>query len=456
MGLLGTVDDWPGGRPVWLSVFGGVGLLLAVLALFNLNRAAGWLWIAGLICLAVAGVQAMIATVRQGVVPVLLLFGAISTSLWFLISLTGKTKSGPLESGATMTISYVLFLARSERKELYGPPIRTGLIGLAMMVPFFVMVAVAVRSGPIPQGVGPGGVKFTADFQPIIATGRAPLAMRFPEVGPGREIEPGVVFRELRIPPGPEPDQSGKLWLYMPSGDHAPKSLPAVLIAGAGSTLLTGMNLSDGDRAEHLPYVRAGFAVLAYELAGALANNEDPSNAEMAAAGQKFLASKAGLMKTFFAVSFLQARVPEVDPNRPYTAGHSSAGTLAMLATETIGQIKGCVAYAPAIDFGERFNTVQQLAIRSLGLSELATLYSPRGHEYQLTSPIFLFHARDDTNVPVSQTEASADRLRKLKKSVTLEVVPTGGHYDSMIQEGIPRGVAWLRKRAGLDGSSDR
>jgi hypothetical protein len=34
-------------------------------------------------------------------------------------------------------------------------------------------------------------------------------------------------------------------------------------------------------------------------------------------------------------------------------------------------------------------------------------------------------------------------------KSVTLVVVPSGGHYDSMIREGIPRGIAWLLELAG-------
>jgi len=32
---------------------------------------------------------------------------------------------------------------------------------------------------------------------------------------------------------------------------------------------------------------------------------------------------------------------------------------------------------------------------------------------------------------------------------VTLEVVDRGGHYDSMIRQGIPKGIAWLRKLPG-------
>jgi hypothetical protein len=45
------------------------------------------------------------------------------------------------------------------------------------------------------------------------------------------------------------------------------------MIAGAGSSLITRMDPGDGDRPEHLPHVRAGFAALADELDGALPEN---------------------------------------------------------------------------------------------------------------------------------------------------------------------------------------
>src|SRR5262249_19131213 len=51
-----------------------------------------------------------------------------------------------------------------------------------------------------------------------------------PDVGAGREIEPGVRFHEVRLPGGDKPGFAGKLWLYLPAGDHADHSLPCVLI----------------------------------------------------------------------------------------------------------------------------------------------------------------------------------------------------------------------------------
>ena len=117
-----------------------------------------------------------------------------------------------------------------------------------------------------------------------------------PDIGPGREIEPGVMFHEARLPGGDKPGFAGKLWLYLPSGDHAVESLPCVLITAGGSSLLKGIHLSEHARAEQLPYVRAGFAVLAYELDGALPEGRNASEAEMKEAMARFLAARAGLV----------------------------------------------------------------------------------------------------------------------------------------------------------------
>jgi hypothetical protein len=108
---------------------------------------------------------------------------------------------------------------------------------------------------------------------PVPAVNRSgPIRLpRFPDPSPPREIEPGVTVREVRLgPPDPIaggfPGHCGKLWLYLPTGEHALGSLPCILIVGAGATLYSGMKLGDSDVPEHLPYVRAGYAVLAYEV----------------------------------------------------------------------------------------------------------------------------------------------------------------------------------------------
>lgn len=277
-----------------------------------------------------------------------------------------------------------------------------------------------------------------------------PIAMpQLPELGPAREIAPGIRFQEAHLPGGSAPGFSGKLWLYLPTGDHGARSLPCVMMAGAGSNLINGMDLGDGDRPEHLPYVHAGFAVLAYELDGARQQGND-SEAEIARCAIKFLAARAGLVNAHIAFEFLLAKVPQVDPERIYTAGHSSAGTMAMLFAENEPRLKGCVAYAPAIDLEKRFGPSGVQAVQRIGLGDLLTRYSPKQNESSLHCPLFLFHARDDSNVPAADSEACAQRLEQMGKSVTFVAVPTGDHYQSMLAQGIPRAIAWLEEKAGM------
>ncbi|MDR3636975.1 MAG: prolyl oligopeptidase family serine peptidase, partial [Isosphaeraceae bacterium] len=277
------------------------------------------------------------------------------------------------------------------------------------------------------------------------ANADGPIALpAFPDPGPGHPIAPGVDFHEIRLPGGPQPGFGGKLWLYLPSGAQPDKSLPCVLITGAGSNLMVGMDLGDGDRAEHLPYVHAGFAVLAFELDGAVPNMQAATDAQIIAAAHRFLAARAGLVNAHIALEYALAKVPQVNPNRLYVAGHSSAGTLALLFAEHEPRLKGCVAFAPAIDVAQRLNAAIPL-LQQNGLSDLVGRYSPKTGEGNLACPLFLFHAQDDSNVPVSSSIAWAQRLQHLGKNVTLETVPRGEHYDSMIQQGIPRAIAWLQ-----------
>jgi dienelactone hydrolase len=286
----------------------------------------------------------------------------------------------------------------------------------------------------------------------------APTVPGFPEPGPSRQIEPGILLHEIRLGPplagpGTPPGHCGKLWLYLPSGAHQPRSLPCVMITGAGSNLITGMDLGDGDRPEHLPYVRAGFAVMAYELDGALQNRQNANEAEIVRCMKSFLAARAGLVNAKNALEYLIEKVPQIDPDRVFSAGHSSAGTLSLLFAENEPRLKGCIAFAPAVDMVTRFNSqgsgiVGQLT--SAGYGDFFTRYNPRLHEQDFACPVLLFHAQDDSNVPVSESTGLAQRLRQAGKDVTLELVPTGDHYDSMINQGIPKAIEWLKTRAGI------
>lgn len=309
--------------------------------------------------------------------------------------------------------------------------------------------------------VGPRRPAASAPAAASLATNPAPTPSvrggsrtTFPDLGPGRAIEPGVRFHEVVLgppwSPGRAPGQSGKLWVYSPEGDAAPASLAGVVIRGAGSPMITGMNLGDGDRPEHLPWARAGFVVVAYELDGAR-DGPEAGDAELVRSIQGFLAAQAGLVNARAALDFIAAKLPQVDPKRILSVGHSSAGTTALLAAEDDKRISGCVAFAPGqYDVPpERAQVIQQLTEALPGAGDFLTRFNPATNLEKLNVPVFLFSAADDSVVPAARTAALAKSLEGLGRSATLATGPNGGHYEAMVQDGVPQAIAWARELNG-------
>jgi dienelactone hydrolase len=336
---------------------------------------------------------------------------------------------------------------------LIGVPV--GLLALGAVVGLCLWLA----SGQIPAGPGAGSAEEeeVASGESTTEPGFVPgLALSapvpaFPELGAPAELEPGVLFYEIKLGdpgPGALTGQTGKLWLYLPDGNHAPHSLACVLITGAGSILVAGMDLGDGDRPEHLPYVRAGFAVLAFEMDGALHGESSLRNPGFKHSVEAFAAAEAGLANARIALDFLGAKVPQVDPHRIAVAGHSSAATAALLVAEHESRIKACVAFAPRADIASNFDPAQKRAILMIAprAKELFTRFNPIHHLDTLRCPVFLFHAEDDSNVPIGLNRDLAAKLEADGRQVTFITVPFGNHYQSMIQQGIPRAIEWLQQ----------
>lgn len=276
----------------------------------------------------------------------------------------------------------------------------------------------------------------------------------FPELGPAREVEMGVSLRECRLSiAAGRPGYASKILVYTPTGAQAARSLPCVFIVGAGAVPFTGMELGDTDSPEQTPYVHAGFAVVAYEIDGYLPESELWSDQRYLNAVEKYWAAHAGIVNARNAIEFALAKVPEIDPARLYTAGHSSAAVQALLLAANDSRIRACVAYAPVSDWEEHSDElVGNLRQTVSGFDNLLQMASPRANEAKLNCPVLLFHALDDSNVPVNQSMDMAARLRGAGKQVKLVTVPTGDHYDSMISQGIPQGIAWLSQLAGVAG----
>jgi acetyl esterase/lipase len=276
----------------------------------------------------------------------------------------------------------------------------------------------------------------------------------FPTLPAATAIDQNIQFFEVSLK-CQATSEDMKLWIYLPPGQHADKSLLCVFIAPAGSNGLTGMKLADGDKAEHLPYAAAGFAVVAYELDGA---PRRVAGADMNVWIAQFINAHGGIDNAKTAIDFVLARLPAVDPNRLYAAGHSSAGTVALDVTAADSRIKACCAYAPLSNLHARYRVIVDLLAQKIyGIRPFVDSASPVNHIQELKDkPVLLFTARDDVTVPSVNVQAFADDLQQAgSKNIKLVVVDSGGHYDAMIAQGIPAGIEFLKAADATSGNQN-
>jgi len=126
---------------------------------------------------------------------------------------------------------------RSRKQKSGSVALWVGLgVGGAALVLTAVAVVVVVAFVGTRAPIGPNAVV----GKPAVVQGGP---AEFPEFGPARLIQPGVLFQEAVLWPGALPM---KVWYYRL--EQAKGKLPLVLVPPAGSTLLAGMALGDGDR----------------------------------------------------------------------------------------------------------------------------------------------------------------------------------------------------------------
>ena len=215
--------------------------------------------------------------------------------------------------------------------------------------------------------------------------------------------------------------------------------VPLVLIAPAGSPMYLGMRVGDGDTPEQLPYAQASCVVVAYDVSGAQ-EGDDPEPASLAA----FMAAKGGVEDGKRALDYALKSIPEIDPSRVIAVGHSSAATIAIQLASSDARIKACVAYAPLVDVEAWLAPLMgRLENAAPGFEAFIQESSPAKHMDRPQQQLFLFHAADDDVVPAEPIH----RLAKSAPKATLVEVQSGGHYNSMIEHGIPSAIHWLRNQ---------
>jgi acetyl esterase/lipase len=236
------------------------------------------------------------------------------------------------------------------------------------------------------------------------------------------------------------------LIIYLPTGQHEPKSLPCVFIAAAGGAMY-GTLVGDGSPKEHYPYVMAGFAVVAYDVSGPLPDlTKDSTFRDVVGPIRQFIAADGGLVNAQIAIDYALKNVAEIDSERLYSCGHSSAANQALNLASAEPRIRACCAYAPITDVEEWWHD-EKLERELPELKAFATRKSPLRHIESINCPVFLFHADDDSVSPLADNEHFAEAMRAAGKRIEFDRVPTGDHYNSMITRGIPDGINSLSPR---------
>lgn len=269
----------------------------------------------------------------------------------------------------------------------------------------------------------------------------------FPAMTPPKQLADGVHCSEIELK---WPRGASKLWVYLPDPAAKPKSLPCVFIAPAGSNLLFGMDLGDGDRKEHLPWVAAGFAVVAYEIEGVMPPDDQQTDENVLKQTTRYVQCQAGLEDARAAIEYALAKVPAVDPQRLFAAGHSSAATMALMFAAHEPRLRGCAAFMPIADVDKRIpRSLKKMMEKDFaGYGNFLVRNSPLTHAERYAMPLFVFAAEDDENVPFAEAQAFVEKLQAAKRTVTFEHVPTGNHYQPMIDTGIPKAIAWAKELA--------
>ena len=316
------------------------------------------------------------------------------------------------------------------------------------------------------------------------------------DVKPTHPIEPGILFHEVDLPGGHD---RRVLWIYEPAlqstpnlgamptalGRHvtasklrgifpgsefstrahspqAPRPFrwergkgvrvqrPCVFVAPDDSPCYYGKPLLPYNHKENLPYARAGLVVVAYSVDGAV---HDRFNSNQLVNGiHAFQAAHCGVDSEKAAVDYALANLPEVDPKRLYVAGHSSGGTMSLMAASSDRRLAGALAYAPACNIRQRVNALgtMLMSARVPGFAAFLDTCSPINHASAIRCPVFLYHADDDSNVSVSDVTAFVDKLHKTNAKITYSRVAIGGHKKSYVRDGIPKGIAWIIQQGKL------
>lgn len=242
------------------------------------------------------------------------------------------------------------------------------------------------------------------------------------------------------------PGDGGKLWVYLPSGEHPPQSLPCVLFPPGRIDHLVGSELSILDEEEHTLYVKAGCVVVAYEFDGRwdVSFSDDPAYQRQFAA---FKNTCGGMVNARNALEYALRKIPEVNPRQVFVTGLTAGGTHALLFAAHEPRLAGVMALEPTIDLptDEGALTLRMQSESQPDLIDFVTQISPHTHAKRIKCPTFLFYQQVEKPLVIRQIPQGKDFVNRLKRqgtNATLTIVKD--EFSGGAKVGIPPSIDWL------------
>ena len=189
-----------------------------------------------------------------------------------------------------------------------------------------------------------------------------------------------------------------------------------------------------------MPYAKAGYAVVAFDIDGTFderdESGEHPGDVRAVQGRGRRSCQRQNTLE------YVLARAARGGSRAAVRRGPQFRRDLGLAVRRAQPHVKGCIAYAPLPDLFGR-NPGKRAGLEA-GFPGIARL-SPQENVELLRCPVFVFHAEDDHTIPIEITRRFVELLKQANSSVTFHTVPTGDHYGSMIKEGIPQGIRWLK-----------
>ncbi|WP_083434935.1 alpha/beta hydrolase family protein [Rhodopirellula islandica] len=298
-------------------------------------------------------------------------------------------------------------------------------------------------------GCGRGGITSIANQRGVQELAPvASLGQSLPELGDSQSY-PGALAYEVDLGiPDSEPGNNDRLMIYLP--DKLPsEKIPCIFLAAAGATNFTGKKLSPGDLPEAIPYVYAGFAVVAYETDGELKENAETIG-ELRDAFLLHESSHAGLVNGLNAIEYALQKIPGIDADQLFAVGHSSAGRNALMLTAFDSRIKGCVTFAPAttISAADLQSLTTELAGMPSRFPQAIRQFLPSAHVAKINVPTLILHGTEDDVIPLASSQQFVSQLEKQGTEVTLRTQKNADHFN--VLSGVSNAIPWLRMKAKI------